>query len=684
MALQELDLQTDYRSGRDALLDDFYIPCLQESVLYDRAVGYFSSTLLQMVALAYSDFVRRGGRMRLICSPALTPEDFEAMKTAGEIARHAQSEVRRDLHNILSQPNAVPPTRLLATLISNGIVEVRIAFAENPQGIFHDKLGIFEDTQGRRISFVGSANETFRAWGMNHESFEVFCSWREESELYRTRTHSDTFFRLWRGVEPGVRIEELETVTRNDLLEIAESDLDHAIESARLLPATASGPAHQLQRDLMDHQLAVLESWAERSHRGIVNFATGAGKTITAIEGIRRWSAGGGTSVVLVPGKELHKQWAQEIKSTLPAAQVLLAGAGSNRANWVGLLPVYTSRETGSDDIRVVLATNAIFASPDFQRRLNDGPHMLVVADEMHRAGSAKTLAALEVTECGATLGLSATYSRQFDETGTDRLIALFGEVLEPVVGLADALFMRLLVPYDYRLHELTPDPDEIEKYQQYTKQIGRLSGSEDSDERLRMLLIERSRILKKVNGKVPLAAEVLRAEYRDGDRWLVYCDDLEQLREMLNECLKSGLPALEFYSGMPSDRHTVLKSLGEFGGIVIAIRCLDEGIDIPVTDHALILASSTVQREYVQRRGRVLRRSPGKVSAEIHDLMLVDENGGALTKGESMRALEFARLARNEASRQRLKAMIALSSDPVDLPEDFEEEEEDEGEGVE
>ena len=243
MVLRDLDLQPDYRSGRDVLLDDFYVPCLQESVLYDRAVGFFSSTLFHVVALAYSDFVRRGGRLRLICSPALSPEDFDAMKEADEIGRYAQSRVRAELQDLLNRPDAVPATRLLATLIANDIAEVRIAFADNPSGIFHDKLGVFEDTDGRRVSFVGSANETWRAWGLNHESFEVFCSWRNESELYRTRNHVDAFRRLWRGNEPGVRVEPLEQVTREHLVSIADDDLDHAIQAARVLPLRrAQGP----------------------------------------------------------------------------------------------------------------------------------------------------------------------------------------------------------------------------------------------------------------------------------------------------------------------------------------------------------------------------------------------------------------------------------------------------------
>ena len=660
------------------LLDDFYVPCLQESVLYDRAVGFFSSTLFHVVALAYSDFVRRGGRLRLICSPALKPEDFDAMKEADEIGRYAQSMVRAELQELLNRPEAVPATRLLATLIANDIAEVRIAFADNPNGIFHDKLGVFEDTVGRRVSFVGSANETWRAWGLNHESFEVFCSWRNESELYRTRNHVDAFRRLWRGNEPGVRVESLEQVTREQLVSIADDDLDHAIQAARVLPSRrAQGP----RRTLMEHQSLVLEDWALHEHHGIVNFATGAGKTLTAIEGVKRWTDAGGAAVILVPGRDLHVQWTREIDMELPGCQLLPAGAGNDKAAWQRLLPIFTAPGNSALNRRIVLVTNKTYASDDFQRRLRGGNHLLVVADEMHRAGSVRSLRALEETQCGAALGLSATHRRQFDQEGTDRLLDFFGPVLMPIIGLADAIIMGLLVPYDYRLHELCPDDDELEQYEELTNQVRRLVGQgesiSDTDSYLQMLLIRRARILKQARGKVPLAVQILRDEYREGDRWLVYCDDIAQLDALVRRCLDSGLPTLEFHSEMVSDRDEVLRSLGEHGGIVVAIRCLDEGIDIPVTDHALIIASSTVEREYIQRRGRVLRRSPDKFSAEVHDLLLVDPQGGALTRSEALRALEFARLARNSAARERLKALVALSTDPIELPDLTDDEEE-------
>ena len=159
---------------------------------------------------------------------------------------------------------------------------MRIAFADNPSGIFHDKLGMFEDAEGKRVSFIGSANETWRAWGLNYESFDVFCSWKNEEQLLRTRDHDDTFRRIWRNREPGVWVAHLEQVTQDQLAAIAEDDLDHAIEAVR--SHHRHGRAHITGRPLMEHQRLVLEDWEANGHHGIVNFATGAGKTLTALK----------------------------------------------------------------------------------------------------------------------------------------------------------------------------------------------------------------------------------------------------------------------------------------------------------------------------------------------------------------------------------------------------------------
>ena len=136
----------------------------------------------------------------------------------------------------------------------------------------------------------------------------------------------------------------------------------------------------------MEHQALVLEDWAAHEHHGIVNFATGAGKTLTAIEGVKRWTDDGGAAVILVPGRDLHAQWTREIDMELPGCQLLLAGAGTDKTAWRRLLPIFTGPGNSALNRRIVLVTNATFASDDFQRRLRTGDHLLLVADEMHRA----------------------------------------------------------------------------------------------------------------------------------------------------------------------------------------------------------------------------------------------------------------------------------------------------------
>jgi superfamily II DNA or RNA helicase len=675
--LKDLELRHDYRSGRDALLEDFYIPCLEEAITYDRAVGFFSSSLLHVVAIAFSDFVLRDGHMRLICSPALTIDDFNGMKEGMESAARAQEVVREELEALLRNPEAIQATRLLATLVSADFLEIQIAFLENSPGIFHDKLGIFRDGNGRSVSFVGSANETFAAWGLNHESFEVFCSWRGESELLRTRRHGEEFEKLWNNQEPGVRIEGLNQVTKDRLREVSEPDIDTAIDRVKLR-VISRAPA----RSLMAHQRAVLECWHENGEHGIVAFATGVGKTLTALSAIKEWTASGRPALVIVPGQDLHRQWLAEIALEIPEASPLKCGAGADSSTWRELLPHYTGAAHVGEAPRITLVTNATFASPDFQARLDDGPHLLVVGDEIHRLGSKANLAALRSIEAGGTLGLSATYKRQFDESGTADLLAWFGEVLDPVVGLAEGILIGLLVPYDYRLHTLCLEADELQRYEELTERIRKASavegsGSEMSDY-LQMLLIQRGRVMKQARGKVDAAISILLKEFKTGERWLVYCDDLGQLNTLISSGLDNDLPVMEFHSTMKGDREAVLRSLSAHGGIVVAIRCLDEGVDIPTCDQALILASSTVEREYIQRRGRVLRSAPDKVSATIHDLLLIDDHGGVLARSEAVRALEFARLSRNPAARAALQLLLALSPD-FDLNTDVDENLEDE-----
>ena len=150
------------------------------------------------------------------------------------------------------------------------------------------------------------------------------------------------------------------------------------------------------------------------------------------------------------PSGYVRSRWRCRARRSCPQAQVAV------EAQWQRLLPIFSAPGNSAHERRIVVVTNKTFATDDFQRRLKSGDHLLIVTDEMHRAGSPRVLDVLQRTEVGATLGLSATFRRQFDEDGTNRLMDFFGPVLMPVIGLAEALTLGMLVPYDYRLHELT------------------------------------------------------------------------------------------------------------------------------------------------------------------------------------------------------------------------------------
>jgi superfamily II DNA or RNA helicase len=203
----------------------------------------------------------------------------------------------------------------------------------------------------------------------------------------------------------------------------------------------------------------------------------------------------------------------------------------------------------------------------------------------------------------------------------------------------------------------------EIEQveWDRFTVEIGKrlaMAGDESHgaiDDATRRLLIQRARVAKKAAAKSGLAAEIVSQSFEHGQRWLVYCEDQDQLETVRRDLEARGLTEVyEYHSAMDGDRVSTLRLFEQFGGIVVAIRCLDEGVDIPSTSHAVILASSRNPREFIQRRGRVLRTAPGKSIAHIHDAIVLPSDidreisSGSMVKGELARAIQFGQHAVN------------------------------------
>jgi superfamily II DNA or RNA helicase len=381
---------------------------------------------------------------------------------------------------------------------------------------------------------------------------------------------------------------------------------------------------------------------------------------VTALEAVREQVDGDEPVLIVVPSTLLLEQWDAEIQRELadqdPA--VLLAGGGNS--NWKGLVGPFT--EPG-DKNRVLIATMATACGPDFLDAVREGEHLLLVADEVHRLGAGQASNVLTI-DAGARLGLSATPERAGDPKGTAKIFDYFGAIIKPEFSLADAVAAGRLCRYEYHVQPVGLTAEEEEDWAAISDEISALmarSSDEgeptsiaDLDPYLKNLLIQRARIAKGASKKAPAAASLLATAYEEGDRWLVYCDDVGQLENVRRELEVVGLSSMPYFADMEADRVATLESFELNGGIVVAIKCLDEGVDIPSVSHALIAASSRNPREFIQRRGRVLRVAPGKHHAEIFDLMVDppvgDENEyfRSLILGELARADEFAQHASN------------------------------------
>jgi superfamily II DNA or RNA helicase len=675
--LRDLLLKTDYRKGRDDIARDFYLPCMRLAASYDRAVGFFNSAIYIIAWPSLKDFVANQGHMRLICSPAMPASDIEALETgySQRFERDSADRLRDDIRYMLGTPYLYKPTVVLATLIALNIVDVRIAFINRTtrhDRIFHDKLGLFRDTMST-VAFKGSMNETWAGLSAdgNLESVDVFVSWEHVREADRVRGHADYFDALWdnKCEHEGVTVKKFPEIARSELISAADAKNwpDLVDEICREIEAADRFVAQQQTgKTLRPHQSGAIQAWEAQGRRGIFEHATGSGKTFTAICAIRDALRRREVPVVLVPSELLLEQWyghlSEDLIDVMP--QILKCGAGNAKWRHDNLLGAWT--RAGSDTPRIVLSTMQTASTPDFLGSIRQGPHIFVVADEVHRLGSPNNLRLLTL-DSGPRLGLSATPRRAGDPSGTDRLLEYFGGIVPPPFTLKDAIEAGTLTPYFYHVHPVTLTESEQQEWDHITKRIRRAAALNASleqlpgvqDGNLKRLLIERSKLLKQTAGKAPMAAQILAATYRRGHRWLVYCDDLAQLRDVQSALSSIGLDSIAYHSAMAGDKQQTIRLFEANGGIIVSIRCLDEGVDIPSVSHALILASSRNPREYIQRRGRVLRRAEGKSVAHIHDILVLplteqDHDGGDsrlnILAGEITRSLEFAKCALNPA----------------------------------
>lgn len=693
MSLKELQIQDEYRSSECNIVKDFYIPCLEQATVYNRAVGYFSSSSMACVAQGLTAFVRSGGQMRLITSPQLSEEDVQAIEQglknreqAVEVALLRELEV--ELPQIIQDRLAA-----LAWLLSNGLLEIKLAIPKTlrQRGIYHEKLGVFVDVEGHVVAFAGSANESASALIDNFECIEVYASW-DAGVQRRALRKAEHFQDLWNNQTKNVEVMPFPEAVTRSLLKLCPpqaptqdprvSAMDERYKPDTSPPEVSKQgvPITPFWLNLRPYQKQAVENWFKNNGRGTLKMATGSGKTITslAVAAALYDKIQLEALIVVCPYRHLVQQWDRECRKF--GLEPILAYESVKK--WQSELSnQLINLRLGLQPFVTVITTNATLMGQGFQAQVGAFPQKtLLIGDEAHNLG-AERLAASLPKSVGLRLGLSATPERYFDDRGTQSLFDYFGPVLEPEFTLKDAIEAGALVHYRYYpiLVELTED--ETLRYRELSAKIGRalaIGGDGDDNEALGPLLAQRARLVGAAENKLT-ALEELMAKRLNTDHTLFYCGDgsvedsvtqesmrqLEAVTKLLGSEL--GYRVNTYTAETPLDEREGLRQQFETGELqgLVAIRCLDEGVDIPAIQSAVILASSSNPRQFVQRRGRILRKHANKQRAELFDMIVVPPDLGRasleternLLRKELKRFTEFADLADN-AGEARMKLL--------------------------
>lgn len=627
------------------LISDLFQPALSLSVEYERGVGYFSSGWVRQAAKGLTEFASNNGRAKWIASPILSENDWQAMLDG------VNKSVDPDLDKLLSSNIEKLEEELeqdtlsgLAWMIADGIIEIKLAIPKGDlSGEFHSKFGIFTDAQGQKLSFSGSYNDSIQGL-LNYEDIPLFTSWNAYQNDY-VKNISERFSRLWNNRDPNVRTYSLPEASKAKILKLRtfERPYEHQNMGVQEHNGNFSTNPRNLfvfpkGFELREYQKEAIRKWVNNGAKGILEMATGSGKTLTALYAAKLVSEKKKPLVVIIvcPYINLATQWMAELEGL----KVSGIGCYESRIKWLSALEsAYAKAFMDKQDVVAFVTTNSTFTSRAFQKslKLSKIPH-IIIADEVHNLGANKLSECLR-SEIEIRLGLSATPERHMDEEGTQALFDYFGE---PVFEypISRAIKENHLTEYYYHPVLVDLTDDEAKEYCEITKKISRISRF-DSDgnmsEALKNLLIRRARLLGIARNKIPKLKEVIQnLGSTPFQKALVYCGDGSTEDETSNESIRNIDSVTTMLSELNhkvakftcdesrARRDSIINQLkNDDIDAIVAIRCMDEGIDIPAATIGFILASSTNSRQIVQRRGRLLRKSEGKRFAHIYDFIV-------------------------------------------------------------
>jgi len=688
---KDLSIEPLYGPGVESPIS-FYRNVLPITKEVELGLGYFSSTAFEALAKAFTWESEMIPNFKVISNDCLSLEDISVVTT--ELAEKDLALSNLDIDTFRRYWEAMSKRKkrgydFLRLLIEHGNFQLKLAYSPNG-GIVHHKFAVFYDDKNNYIITHGSMNFSSNALLHNIETLHAVPSWfLDRYNVQVADYYKNLFQRLWYNREKDVEVIEGDNVIsllkkvvpkksikqlidENKEEEATHKPIDNEKEDKQnelLSKLTVSG------FELREYQIRAIQNWEQNGFSGIWSMATGTGKTITAIQGIEYLKESKSIKslivTVVVPSTVLIEQWAKQLEKE---GYFEVIRAYGNVSKWEkDLLSAirYVRNRTG---LIAIVATHYAFRKHIAHRLRKIELKQILVVDEVHTIGTENGLNALP-EEVEWRLGLSATPVRQYDDEGTKRVFEYFKQ--QPsnqfIYTIKEAVEDGFLSPYSYTPLSVYLTEDEMKEYVELTEKIIRLINSEDEDKQqiCNQLLIKRHRIVERANNKLEPAVNLITEvnNKNDSPYGIIYSPDgnypdtseEEQDREewiakILKNIAKNGVVAHRFVQN-DSSEHLEHFSTGRLCWIVAKKR-LDEGVDIPRAENAIIVASSRTLRQYIQRRGRVLRIHENKQKAMIYDFLVLppldNQNpqekqiGKKLVMQELSRAYEFMKGSKN------------------------------------
>lgn len=702
--LRDTAFKHSYTSGYDEP-KEFFTEALIESKTFDLGLGFFSTSGIRSLSYGFALFIANGGRMRVIINHILSESDKAAIE-AGQrkIINDFEDKIITDINRLAEMLSKADEQffRCFSYLISINRIEF-IATISTKGGLAHDKYGVFTDEQANKIAFIGSANFSQTALELNGETITVFSSWKDAE---RVSEYQKLFDLSWRQNTPHliqIPLSEIKThisgrfpnTTLADLIQAGVNlrELD-GLEESKTITTKPFSPALLEKLELKEQeprfpfpeereiQTNAYSSWLKNNKQGIFAMATGSGKTVTALNCLLKCYKEDGfyKSIIAVPTQALAIQWEQEVR----AFNFQNIISTHTEKDWKSILRRYSTRSILDKKKNIVLITTyATFNRKDIQEFIKDTQGIetfIYIADEAHNIGATNTLKNLP-NSILQRIGLSATPERIYDDFGSEKLYEFFNSNPPKYTyryTMKDAIDDKILCHYDYFPVFVELTDNEMDEYAKVTTQLRKYIDSETGKykKEAEMLLLKRKRIIHKAENKKIAISNLLEGlkkkrkldytfvfvpegfepDYSESDSYSIQNEDIHIIDEYATMFKEQNYSYHKYISGI-DDAPGILKAFSDGDiQILLSMKCLDEGVDIPRAEHAIFCSSTGNPRQFVQRRGRVLRKSKGKEKATIWDLIVTPPNiynaadiERNLFVSEVKRIVNFAALADNQ-----------------------------------